>query len=82
MSSSNVWTRSRARMRLIPELLAQCSGEYCLIYIYIYIYDAAAYGKCVASTNTGKQELTKNMCVKEFEVLKICFQSAAKKGVK
>uniref|UniRef100_A0A673KMT6 NADH:ubiquinone oxidoreductase complex assembly factor 8 n=1 Tax=Sinocyclocheilus rhinocerous TaxID=307959 RepID=A0A673KMT6_9TELE len=58
MSSSNVWTRSRARMRLIPELLAQCSGE------------AAAYGKCVASTNT------------EFEVLKSCFQSAAKKGVK
>uniref|UniRef100_A0A672M6T8 NADH:ubiquinone oxidoreductase complex assembly factor 8 n=1 Tax=Sinocyclocheilus grahami TaxID=75366 RepID=A0A672M6T8_SINGR len=70
MSSSNVWTRSRARMRLLSELLAQCSGE------------AAAYGKCVASTNTGKQELTKNMCVKEFEVLKICFQSAAKKGVK
>lgn len=27
MSVSNVWTRSRARMRLFPELLAQCSGE-------------------------------------------------------
>ncbi|XP_016344885.1 NADH dehydrogenase [ubiquinone] 1 alpha subcomplex assembly factor 8 [Sinocyclocheilus anshuiensis] len=70
MSSSNVWTRSRARMKLFPELLVQCSGE------------AAAYGKCVASTTTGKQELTKNMCVKEFEALKSCLQSAAKKGVK
>ncbi len=27
MSGSNVWTRSRARMKLFPELLAQCSGE-------------------------------------------------------
>ncbi|XP_043109591.1 NADH dehydrogenase [ubiquinone] 1 alpha subcomplex assembly factor 8 [Puntigrus tetrazona] len=70
MSSSNVWSRSRERMRLFPELLAQCSGE------------AAAYGKCVASTTTGNQELTKNMCVKEFEALKSCFQSAAKKRLK
>ncbi|KAK7122396.1 hypothetical protein R3I94_019496 [Phoxinus phoxinus] len=70
MSGSNVWTRSRARMRLFPELLAQCSGE------------ATAYGKCVAATTTGKQELTKNTCVKEFEALRSCFQSAAKKGVK
>uniref|UniRef100_A0A8C1QPW5 Uncharacterized protein n=1 Tax=Cyprinus carpio TaxID=7962 RepID=A0A8C1QPW5_CYPCA len=37
---------------------------------------AAAHGKCVTSTTTGKQELTKNMCVKEFEVLKSCFLSA------
>ncbi|XP_051523044.1 NADH dehydrogenase [ubiquinone] 1 alpha subcomplex assembly factor 8 [Myxocyprinus asiaticus] len=70
MSGSNVWTRSRARMRLFPELLAQCSAE------------AAAYGKCVSTTTIGKQELTKNMCAKEFEALKSCFESAAKKAVK
>lgn len=45
------------------------------VFLLLY-YQAAAYGKCVASTTTGKQELTKNMCVKEFEALKSCFQSA------
>ncbi len=151
MSSSNVWTRSKARMKLFPELLAQCSGEvhihpvflhqYCFVcvccvvlcvcvccvwvvlcvcvcmwvvlwcvcmwvvcvvcvcvcererdvlyyefillllfvhrsvFLWLY-YQAAAYGTCVASTTTGKQELAKNMCVKEFEALKSCFQSA------
>uniref|UniRef100_A0A9J8BEA7 Uncharacterized protein n=1 Tax=Cyprinus carpio carpio TaxID=630221 RepID=A0A9J8BEA7_CYPCA len=43
---------------------------------------AAAHGKCVTSTTTGKQELTKNMCVKEFEVLKSCFLSAPIRGTK
>ncbi len=119
MSSSNVWTRSKARMKLFPELLAQCSGEVhihpvflhqycfvcvccvvcvcvrereremyyimnssfcCCLYIGLFFlllyYQAAAYGTCVASTTTGKQELAKNMCVKEFEALKSCFQSA------
>ncbi|XP_055033183.1 NADH dehydrogenase [ubiquinone] 1 alpha subcomplex assembly factor 8 [Misgurnus anguillicaudatus] len=70
MPGSNVWTRSRARMRLFPEMFAQCSAE------------ATAYGKCVAATTTGKQELTKNMCAKEFEALKTCFQSAVKKAAK
>ncbi|XP_046888821.1 NADH dehydrogenase [ubiquinone] 1 alpha subcomplex assembly factor 8 [Hypomesus transpacificus] len=71
MSGTNVWTRSRDRMRRFPELFAQCAAE------------AAAYGKCVSSTTTaGRQELRKDMCVKEFEALKTCFISAAKKGVK
>ncbi|KAA0725004.1 NADH dehydrogenase [ubiquinone] 1 alpha subcomplex assembly factor 8 [Triplophysa tibetana] len=69
MSGSNVWTRSGARLRLFPEMFAQCSAE------------AAFYGKCVATTTTGKQELTKNMCAKEFGALKSCFQSAVSLSV-
>ncbi|KAL6475414.1 hypothetical protein MHYP_G00164540 [Metynnis hypsauchen] len=70
MSGTNVWTRSRERMRRFPDLLAQCSTE------------AAAYGKCVVATTTGKQELKKDLCAKEFEALKACFVSAAKRGMK
>nr|ACI68587.1 C17orf89 [Salmo salar] len=70
MSGTNVWTRSRERMRRFPELFAQCSGE------------AAAYGKCVTATTTGIQELRKDLCGKEFDALKTCFVTAAKKGVK
>ncbi|CDQ92623.1 NADH dehydrogenase [ubiquinone] 1 alpha subcomplex assembly factor 8 [Oncorhynchus nerka] len=70
MSGTNVWTRSRERMRRFPELFAQCSGE------------AAAYGKCVTATTTGRQELRKDLCVKEFDALKTCIVTAAKKGVK
>ncbi|XP_029977574.1 NADH dehydrogenase [ubiquinone] 1 alpha subcomplex assembly factor 8 [Sphaeramia orbicularis] len=67
MSGSNVWSRSREKMRLFPELFAQCTME------------ATAYGKCVAATTTSRQELKKDLCVKEFEALKTCFVNAAKK---
>ncbi|XP_053269208.1 NADH dehydrogenase [ubiquinone] 1 alpha subcomplex assembly factor 8 [Pleuronectes platessa] len=70
MSGSNVWTRSREKLRAFPELFAQCSAE------------ATVYGKCVAATTTGRQELKKDMCAKEFEALKTCFTNAAKKRVK
>uniref|UniRef100_A0A4W5KP05 NADH:ubiquinone oxidoreductase complex assembly factor 8 n=1 Tax=Hucho hucho TaxID=62062 RepID=A0A4W5KP05_9TELE len=42
---------------------------------------AAVYGKCVTATTTGRQELRKDLCVKEFNAL-TCFVTAAKKGVK
>uniref|UniRef100_A0A3Q0QYE5 NADH:ubiquinone oxidoreductase complex assembly factor 8 n=1 Tax=Amphilophus citrinellus TaxID=61819 RepID=A0A3Q0QYE5_AMPCI len=64
MSGSSVWSRSREKMRLFPELFAQCADE------------AALYGKCVAATTTGRQELKKDLCAKEFEALKICFTNA------
>ncbi|XP_072522849.1 NADH dehydrogenase [ubiquinone] 1 alpha subcomplex assembly factor 8 isoform X1 [Salminus brasiliensis] len=64
MSGTNVWTRSRERMRRFPDLLAQCSTE------------AAAYGKCVVATTTGRQEVKKDLCIKEFDALKTCFVSA------
>ncbi|XP_069012020.1 NADH dehydrogenase [ubiquinone] 1 alpha subcomplex assembly factor 8 [Embiotoca jacksoni] len=67
MSGSNVWSRSREKMRLFPGLFAQCADE------------AAVYGTCVAATTTGKQELRKDLCVKEFEALKTCFTNAVKK---
>ncbi|XP_026170687.1 NADH dehydrogenase [ubiquinone] 1 alpha subcomplex assembly factor 8 [Mastacembelus armatus] len=67
MSGPNVWSRSRDKMRLFPELFAQCSGE------------ATAYGRCVAATTRGRQELKKDLCAKEFEALKTCFTNAAKK---
>ncbi|KAL4612908.1 hypothetical protein GN956_G23257 [Arapaima gigas] len=68
MSGTNVWTRSRERMRRYPELLAACAAE------------AAAYGKCVSvTTMASEQELKKDLCAKEFEALKACFLSAAKK---
>ncbi|KAM3592690.1 uncharacterized protein V6R79_023594 [Siganus canaliculatus] len=67
MSGSNAWSRSREKLRLFPELFAQCAGE------------AAAYGKCVSTTTTGRQELKKDLCAKEFEALKTCFVNAAKK---
>ncbi|XP_053496462.1 NADH dehydrogenase [ubiquinone] 1 alpha subcomplex assembly factor 8 [Ictalurus furcatus] len=70
MSGRNVWTSSRERMRRFPELLARCSVE------------AAAYGKCVVSTTSGKQELKKDLCLKEFEALKTCFINAANQALK
>ncbi|XP_022598571.1 NADH dehydrogenase [ubiquinone] 1 alpha subcomplex assembly factor 8 [Seriola dumerili] len=70
MSGSNVWSRNREKLRLFPDLLAQCAVE------------AAAYGKCVAATTTGRQELQKDLCAKEFEALKTCFTNAAKKRAK
>ncbi|XP_059892872.1 NADH dehydrogenase [ubiquinone] 1 alpha subcomplex assembly factor 8 [Gadus macrocephalus] len=70
MSGTNVWTRSREKLRRFPEILAQCPGE------------ASAYGKCVTATTIGKQELQKDLCVKEFQALKTCFLNAAKKAAK
>ncbi|KAM6951556.1 NADH dehydrogenase [ubiquinone] 1 alpha subcomplex assembly factor 8 [Aplochiton taeniatus] len=66
MSGTNVWSRTRNRMKQFPEQFAQCSAE------------AAVYGKCVAATTTGRQELTKGHCAKEFEALKTCFTNACK----
>ncbi|XP_073345190.1 NADH dehydrogenase [ubiquinone] 1 alpha subcomplex assembly factor 8 [Pagrus major] len=70
MSGSNVWSRSREKLRHFPELFAQCAEE------------AAVYGKCVAATTTSRQELQKDMCAKEFQALKTCFINAAKKKAK
>ncbi|CAL8302027.1 unnamed protein product [Lota lota] len=70
MSGTNVWTRSREKLRRFPEIFAQCPEE------------ASAYGKCVIGTTTGKQELKKDLCVKEFHALKTCFLNAAKKAAK
>ncbi|XP_048844244.1 NADH dehydrogenase [ubiquinone] 1 alpha subcomplex assembly factor 8 [Brienomyrus brachyistius] len=70
MSGANVWTRSRERMKRFPELFAQCGPE------------ATAYGKCVTATTTSKEELRKDLCIREFEALKTCILSAAKKTVK
>uniref|UniRef100_A0A3B5BEV1 NADH:ubiquinone oxidoreductase complex assembly factor 8 n=1 Tax=Stegastes partitus TaxID=144197 RepID=A0A3B5BEV1_9TELE len=64
MSGSNVWSRSRERLRRFPELLAQCSDE------------AAVYGKCVAASTKGREELKKDLCAREFEALKTCFANA------
>uniref|UniRef100_A0A6Q2XL44 NADH:ubiquinone oxidoreductase complex assembly factor 8 n=1 Tax=Esox lucius TaxID=8010 RepID=A0A6Q2XL44_ESOLU len=68
MSGTNVWTRSRERMRRFPDLFSQCAVE------------AAAYGKCVTATTTGRQDLRKDLCVKEFDVLKTCFITAKSRG--
>ncbi|XP_061765113.1 NADH dehydrogenase [ubiquinone] 1 alpha subcomplex assembly factor 8 [Nerophis ophidion] len=70
MSGSNVWNRTREKLRRFPEVFAQCSEE------------ATAYGKCVAATTTSKQELRKDLCAKEFAALRTCFANAAKKTVK
>lgn len=40
------------------------------------VSQAAAYGKCVAATTTGRQELKKDVCSKEFGALKTCFMNA------
>lgn len=40
------------------------------------VHQATAYGKCVAATTTGRQELKKDLCAKEFEALKTCFTNA------
>uniref|UniRef100_A0A8C7F2K9 Uncharacterized protein n=1 Tax=Oncorhynchus kisutch TaxID=8019 RepID=A0A8C7F2K9_ONCKI len=57
---SNVWTRSRERMRWFPELFAQCTGG------------AAVYGKCVTASTTGRQELRKDLCVSLIPLPKTC----------
>ncbi|XP_056153366.1 NADH dehydrogenase [ubiquinone] 1 alpha subcomplex assembly factor 8 [Lampris incognitus] len=68
MSGAGVWTRGREKMRRFPACFARCAGE------------AAAYGRCVTATTTGRHELKKDSCAREFEALKICFTNAAKKG--
>lgn len=40
------------------------------------VNQGAAYGKCVAATTTGRQELKKDLCAREFEALKTCFVNA------
>ncbi|XP_014350150.1 NADH dehydrogenase [ubiquinone] 1 alpha subcomplex assembly factor 8 [Latimeria chalumnae] len=67
MSGTAVWSRARERMRRFPQQLAECAEE------------AAVYGKCVALTTAGSQELRKDLCAKEFQALKNCFTIAAKK---
>lgn len=42
----------------------------------VCVCQAAAYGKCVAATTTGRQELKKDACSKEFGALKTCFMDA------
>ncbi|CAG5909162.1 unnamed protein product [Menidia menidia] len=69
MSGSNVWSRSREKLKLFPEIFAQCADE------------AAIYGKCVSDTTTGKQELKKDLCAREFEALKMCFRNAVSGAV-
>uniref|UniRef100_A0A3P9JPE1 NADH:ubiquinone oxidoreductase complex assembly factor 8 n=1 Tax=Oryzias latipes TaxID=8090 RepID=A0A3P9JPE1_ORYLA len=66
MSGSNVWTRSREKMRNFSDIFSKCADE------------AAAYGKCVAATTAGRQELKKDLCAKEFEALKTCFVKGLK----
>ncbi|XP_077481736.1 NADH dehydrogenase [ubiquinone] 1 alpha subcomplex assembly factor 8 [Stigmatopora argus] len=70
MSGSNVWHRSREKLRRFPEYFAQCAEE------------ATIYGKCVAATTTSRQELKKDHCCQEFAALKMCFANAAKKTSK
>ncbi|XP_028331598.1 NADH dehydrogenase [ubiquinone] 1 alpha subcomplex assembly factor 8 [Gouania willdenowi] len=70
MSGSNVWSRSRDKLRIFTELVGQCAEE------------ASVYGKCVAATTTSKRELKKDLCAKEFAALKTCFTNAAKKRMK
>ncbi len=48
MSSSNVWTRSRARMKLFPELLAQCSGEVHIHPVFLPRYCFVCVCVCVS----------------------------------
>lgn len=40
------------------------------------MHQAAAYGRCVAATTSGRQELRKDLCSKEFGALKTCFINA------
>ncbi|KAF0025253.1 hypothetical protein F2P81_022134 [Scophthalmus maximus] len=88
MSGTNAWSRGREKIRLFPELFAQCAGEVSvspnliLTFGFAFIIIATAYGKCVAGTTTGRQELKKDVCAKEFEALKTCFTNAAKKRAK
>lgn len=44
----------------------------------LWYQQAAVYGKCVASTTTGRQELKKDLCAKEFDALKTCFTTAVR----
>jgi len=39
------------------------------------------YGKCVAATTIGRQELRKDLCAREFEALKSCFVNAVSDAV-
>ncbi|KAK0149154.1 NADH dehydrogenase [ubiquinone] 1 alpha subcomplex assembly factor 8 [Merluccius polli] len=74
MSGTGVWTRSRETFRRFPERFAQCPAE--VRDQVLPDNTASAYGKCVVATTTNKQELKKDLCVKEFEALKACFLKA------
>ncbi|XP_069055859.1 NADH dehydrogenase [ubiquinone] 1 alpha subcomplex assembly factor 8 [Pleurodeles waltl] len=64
MSTEVVSSGARGRLGRITRLMAACGPE------------AISYGKCVAATTTGKVELQKDACAKQFEALKTCFQKA------
>nr|DBA27607.1 TPA: hypothetical protein GDO54_008080 [Pyxicephalus adspersus] len=51
----------------LSRLLAECGTQ------------GAAYGKCVSANATGKSELRRGVCAKEFEELKQCITKAIKK---
>lgn len=53
-----------------------CHPEFHCTIKHLNLVQAAAYGKCVAATTTGKQELRRDLCAKEFEALKTCFVNA------
>uniref|UniRef100_A0A674EY36 NADH:ubiquinone oxidoreductase complex assembly factor 8 n=1 Tax=Salmo trutta TaxID=8032 RepID=A0A674EY36_SALTR len=41
-------------------------------------YTPFSNGKCVTAPTTGRQELRKDLCVREFEALKACHAVAEK----
>lgn len=52
-----------------------------MVTAYHFLLQAAAYGKCVAATTTGRQELKKDLCAKEFQALKTCFTNAVRNSL-
>ncbi|XP_055509957.1 NADH dehydrogenase [ubiquinone] 1 alpha subcomplex assembly factor 8 [Leucoraja erinacea] len=68
MPGSEVWIRTRERLKRFPQFVAACSEE------------ASAYGRCVATIVQENQDLRKNMCAKEFQAFKKCFTINAKKA--
>ncbi|RUS79779.1 hypothetical protein EGW08_012463 [Elysia chlorotica] len=62
---------ARQRMLRYPAALSKCSTQLKLG-IYFISFQAAAYGKCISTS----ENLKKSDCQKEFEALRECVKNA------
>ncbi|KAE8576024.1 hypothetical protein XENTR_v10004021 [Xenopus tropicalis] len=64
--SGKITAPGKGALGRIPQLLAKCRVQ------------ALSYGKCVSAAASGREELRRGACAKEFEDLKQCMIMAAK----
>ncbi|KAG8446496.1 hypothetical protein GDO86_014087 [Hymenochirus boettgeri] len=65
--SSKTALPGKGGLERIPMLLAECRVQ------------VLSYGKCVSASTSGRNELRRGACAKEFEDLKQCMMTAKRR---